>query len=335
MLQYKRNRKVIWTPEMYERLKELYPTHTNKELEVITGWTTKEMQYRAGVLGVVKTKETECRAIRKIEYIHDHETFIRENFDKMTNKELAAAMGFTIQYIRVKCHGMGLYRMRLEYWTEDQIQYLKDNYQHIGDKELSELFESKWKKNKSWTIKHIEKKRNYLNLKRTKAELQAIQDRNVELGRFKNCPTNRWLKYGVSKDGEIRMWRCQNGRYVPFIKVNGRFTHWARYTWEQANGPVAPGVNIVFKNNDPWEYPKGIEILTAVSDSELSRRNSQISSIGLSDNYIAGMLSHGHPEIREEIRSNQALLDLKRNELLLSRAIKQQQNGRKQPNSNC
>jgi hypothetical protein len=305
----------------------LYPHHTNKELEKITGWKVKELQYRAGRLGLVKTKETECRCLTKIEYVADHENFIRENFEKYTNKELAAMLGFKLHFIRIKCHAMGLYRMELEYWTEEQVQFLEDNYQLIGDKELAEIFNSKWEKKKTWTFKHIEKKRLYLKLKRTKEQISAIHDRNVENGRFANCPVNRWLVHGVFQEGDVRMWRISAGRYVPFIKINNQFVHWARYTWEKEHGPVGPGINIIFKNDDPYSYPLGIEVLEALTNEQLSRRNNIKSSQGLSDNYIAGILSRGHPDLRESIRQVPELLELKRQELLLNRAIKEQ-NGR-------
>jgi|GEM_PF-808297 len=313
-----------WTPSMYAMLKELYPYHTNHELEKMTGWKVKELQYRAGRLGLVKTKETGRRSLSKIEYLADHEAFIRENFNTYTNKELAKLLGFSLHYIRVKCHGMGLYRMELEYWTDEQVQFLKDNYQTIGDKELAEIFNSKWQKKKSWTFKHIEKKRLYLKLKRTKEQIAAIHDRNVENGRFANCPVNRWLIQGTFQEGDVRMWRTSSGRYVPYIKINNRFVHWARYTWEKEHGPVGPGINIIFKNDDPYSYPQGIEVLEALTNEELSRRNSIKSSQGLSDNYIAGMLTHGRPDLRESLKKMPELLDLKRRELLLSRVIKEQ-----------
>lgn len=51
-------------------------------------------------------------------------------------------------------------------------------------------------------------------------------------------------------------------------------------------------------------------------------------SVQLSDNYVAGVISHGRPEIRDIIRASPELIDIKRKELLLTRAIKQTQNGR-------
>ena len=97
--------------------------------------------------------------------------FIKSNFYRMSNGQMAEALGVYIQAVREKCYQLGLYRMRLDYWTKEQIRFLKANYKKIGDKELAILFNSKWKKEKGWTFKHIEKKRLYLKLKRTAAQL--------------------------------------------------------------------------------------------------------------------------------------------------------------------
>ena len=118
----------------------------------------------------------------------------------MTNKELANALGLNLTKTRGFLYEMDLKRMELEYWTEEQIKYLLDNYKEIGDVELAEIFNSKWKKNKGWTKKHIEKKRRYLKLKRTQDERHQIYLRNKILGRWKMCPVKAWETRGGSAE---------------------------------------------------------------------------------------------------------------------------------------
>src|ERR1700754_4629603 len=259
-------RRTTWTDETDATMIRLYPYLSNKELSTITGFTIKQLARRAGILNLKKSKPVVISPEVKPEWLEDKEVFLLEFYYKMNNQQLAKCLGMHLQSIRNKCYELGLYRMKLQYWTEEQIQFLKDNYQAIGDSELAEIFTTRWHKEKGWTLKHIEKKRMYLKLKRTKEELQAIQDRNVEMGRFAHCPDGRWLKYGVSKDGDIRMWRCANGRYVPFVKVNGEFTHWARHTWSQIHGPVPAGFNVVFDDGDPNNLEVGN--LVAISNAE-------------------------------------------------------------------
>jgi len=316
--------KTTWIPEMYDRLSEIYPNHSNADLVKLTGYTLNEIIYRAGLAKLRKSKQTNRTAHGKFEFTLAHETFIRDNFDKMSNKELASAMGFKLQFLRAKCHAMKLYRMKLEYWTDEQVAFLRENYRHIGDKELASIFNTKWKKNKTWTLKHIEKKRSYLKLKRTKDELNAIRDRNVELSVWSRGKGNtHWLTYGVARQGEIRMIVLASGRLTPMIKVGSFWKAWARYTWEQAYGTVPKGMMVCFKNDDPMEYKKGIAELELLTRDELADRNRKKCITGLSDNYVAGMLSYGKPELKQFIKDNPMLIELKRNELLLTRAIKQ------------
>lgn len=254
--------------------------------------------------------------------------FLKQNWSAMNNKEIAKALGIGLTLVRMKCYELGLKRMELEYWTEEQVKFLRDNYKKIGDKELAIIFNSKWKKQKKWTHKHIEKKRRYLKLNRTKKQIKAIHQRNVDRGAFLLCPVKRWLTTGVAKEGEIRMWREQSGRYTPRIKINGKFVHWNRWKWEKHYGPIPKGMNVVFKDNNPQN--RTLRNLILITDAEVSRRNSKISSQGLSDNYIAGILSHNNKELRAEIKNNKPLIELKRKQLLLNRTINAKQKDNQQ-----
>jgi hypothetical protein len=218
--------------------------------------------------------------------------------------------------------------MRLEYWTPEQVRELKQNYRTIGDTELAEIFQKKFPKNKEWTLKHINKKRNYLNLHRTTEDLQAIQQRNLDAGRFEQCPIKRWLTTGQAKEGTIRYWANRtNGtiKFVPRIKINGKWIFWTRHTWEKRRGKIPKRMNIVFKDNNPIH--RRLSNLIMIDDSELARRNSQISSVGLSDRYVASVVAAmGHygkrdPELIDTLMKNKALINLKRQQLLLERSI--------------
>lgn len=55
--------------------------------------------------------------------------------------------------------------------------------------------------------------------------------------------------------------------------------------------------------------------------------NSTIAARTLSDNYVAGIISHKNPELRKLLKEQPILLDIKRQQLLIERKIKQLQNG--------
>ncbi|SIO53916.1 HNH endonuclease signature motif containing protein [Chitinophaga niabensis] len=244
--------------------------------------------------------------------------------DFSNNRQLAEFLQINIGTVRRICYELDLNRLELEYFTPEQVNYLISNFQMIGDCELAEVFQQQWPKKKGWTKKHIEKKRKYLGLKRTQKQIQLIHHRNVKNGRFAICPVKAWNKRGRSPDGEIRYWTQKDtGKKYPVIKFNGSFRHWGRWAWEQAFGKIPPKYNVVFKDNDPYNLK--IENLLLLSNAELAQRNAEKSSKGLSDNYISGILSPHDVELRQVLKSNTTLIDLKRKQLTLNRIIYEQE----------
>lgn len=69
-----------------------------------------------------------------------------------------------------------------------------------------------------------------------------------------------------------------------------------------------------------------ISNLELITDSELSRRNSRVSSQGLSDNYVAGVMTHNDPVLREKIKNDPDLLEFNRQRLIMQRNITQLNN---------
>ena len=197
--------------------------------------------------------------------------FIKTNWKKLTNKQLADGLGLTLTITRTKCYELGLRRMELEFWTKRQVSFLKKHYRAIGDQELSEIYQSKWFKNKGWSKKHIEKKRRYLRLSRTDAERKVIHQRNKIAGRFAICSIKRWIATGQAEEGEIRFWEVQPGKLAPRIKISGKWVSWNRWAWEQHFEEIPNGMNVVFKDNTPSLNHKTLELLT---NSDLMKRNS-------------------------------------------------------------
>lgn len=259
--------------------------------------------------------------------------FLKDFWPVMDNRELAKKLNIGLTLVRSKCYELGLYRMRMYYWTLRQEKFLRKMFKTIGDKELAEIFNKKFPQ-KKWTFKHIEKKRNYLNLHRTEKQLKAIKRRNIAQGRFALCPVKRWQTMGVMKEGTIRMWRTITGRLVPYIKINGKFVHWARWAYKNHFGRIPKKKNnVIFRDNNPWNQK--ISNLIAVSNAELARRNSKISSQGLSDNYVASMLAaNGTNGKRDrkvimEMLKHPELIQAKRKQLILQRIIEGKHHGEK------
>lgn len=200
--------------------------------------------------------------------------FMRVHFHAMTNRQLSDMLGHKLTLVRMQCYAMGLKRMELEYWTDEQVQFLKDNYKLYGDSELAEMYEVKWHKGKGWSKKHIEKKRRYLALQRTAGEKYAIYERNKAMGRWALCPVKKWETIGVAPVFELRVWANQDGRNYLVIKLKDGWVHYAPWLYEQIYGPVPEGHVVRTKDNDPMNIKPGN--LELIDRAENAKRNASL-----------------------------------------------------------
>jgi hypothetical protein len=258
--------------------------------------------------------------------------FLKDNYCTMTNGELASKLNMKLTSVRTQLYSMGFKRMELEYWTEEQTKFLKDNYKTIGDIELSEMFEKKWPKNKKWSKKHIEKKRKYLKLNRTQDEVKSVLKRNIDLGRFADCAVKRWKVSGAKPIGHVFTWKSESGQPLLVIKTKDGMVHYRRWLYEQTFGAIPDGMMVEIKDGNPLNIVPENLYLGTRSDHALL--NAQKSIQGLSDNYIAGILTHKRKDIREDVKQNKGLIELKRLQITLKRAINERKNNKEgQPNA--
>lgn len=199
--------------------------------------------------------------------------FLKDNYQSMTNRELADGLGIKLTTCRTKLYQLGLKRMEMEYWTEEQIQFLKDNYLEMGDTEMAEIFNETCPKEKGWRKKHIEKKRRYMKLKRSKAVQKRIHARNVELGYFKICPIKAWeTRGGATPAGVIKIWNRPDGGEFAVVKIEDGFVHYNRWLYEDNFGRLTSEDLVVTKSGDI--VARGPEDLMVIDRAENARRNS-------------------------------------------------------------
>ena len=198
---------------------------------------------------------------------------MRANYMKLTNEKLSFMLGHRKTLVRTKCYDMGLKRMEMEYWTDEQILFLRDNYKDYGDSELAEIYDVKWHKDKGWSKKHIEKKRRYLDFKRTAKEKFTIYERNKKMGRWALCPVHRWETTGATPIGNRKIWNGQDGRQFVVIKLKTGFVHYAPWLYEQIYGPVPEGFVVRTKDDNPLNVKPGN--LDLITRAEHAARNSK------------------------------------------------------------
>ncbi|MCJ8153215.1 HNH endonuclease [Chryseobacterium sp. SSA4.19] len=205
-------------------------------------------------------------AWNKTEWTEEMILFIRENFNKKTNVQLAEDLGLKLTTVRTKLYELGLYKMKLEYWIPEQILFLKRNYHKIGDTEIAELFNKKYPKEKGWSKKHIEKKRRYLNLKRTPEMLKAIREDWTEKGLYKESNRKMWETRGARPLGSIVIWKG-----LKFIKTSIGYRHLRTFNYIVFIGEIPDRTNVIHKDNDQLNCNP--ENLMLISKEDHARRN--------------------------------------------------------------
>lgn len=197
--------------------------------------------------------------------------FLKDNYQSMTNRELADGLGIKLTTCRTKLYQLGLKRMEMEYWTDDQVQFLMDNYKEIGDTEIAEIFNETCPKEKGWSNKHVEKKRRYLKLKRSKAVQKKIHDRNIEKGCYVIGSMKTWETRGVTPIGDIRIWQTSYGLDYPVVKLEDGFVHYNRWLYEENYGSLTSDDLVVTKSGAV--VAQGPEDLMVIDRAEHARRN--------------------------------------------------------------
>lgn len=198
--------------------------------------------------------------------------FLKRRWQEMTAQQLADRLGLRRTTVRMKLYSLGLKKMELERWTPQQEECLRRNYKTLGDTELAEIFNRRWKKQKGWTNKHIDKKRLQLGLKRTRAEVAYIRRRNIEKGRFAMCAAKAWETRGEkAAEKETLLWR-QGDTVIAVNKVNGRWVHHAPWYYRKHIGPVPKGMVVRVKDGNVANITKdNLELVSRAENARLNR----------------------------------------------------------------
>jgi hypothetical protein len=246
---------------------------------------------------------------QKIEFSPEELDFIAANW-RMTDRAFLAAFeerfgpGLTFGYWRVYKTAQGLIKQDQVSWEPEQVQFLLDNYQTMGNLAIAEQLG--WPSGAKEGQKRVWKKMNQMGLKRSPEQVLKIKKNNPQ-----SYP-----------DGTIWYQECRND---VMIKVNGKTMFYRIWVWEGKHGPVPKGNCITHKNGDNRDCR--IENLEMVSRSEVTRRGAVEHQINLSDNTVIAAMSRKKPGLKESLEQNPALVDLQRQVYLLKRQIKITENG--------
>lgn len=167
--------------------------------------------------------------------------FLKRNYDKMTQREIAESLGVRLGHIRFMCYKHGLIKAKKIIWTFEEKAYLSTHYRLIGDVELAKNMTDKF--GRPFTKQMIEHAMSRMNLKRSDDEVERIKKNNIRNRKYKK-PDKKF------KDYQTTIW-TRKGRKYKLIYLDGKFIFMNRFIWESVNGPIPKDKCVVFKDGNP------------------------------------------------------------------------------------
>ena len=220
----------------------------------------------------------------------EQKVFILENWDKHSHRKMAELVGVPETSYRMYVRELGLSKQKHKAWTEEEVQFLLDNYKTMGDMEIGQHLN---RSNKS-----ICKKRRYLKLKRTKRQASKIRKKN---GQRKGFGTG----YGIATTKHHRAigerWKIKDCPYW-LIKTEYGIYFEHRWLWIWNFGEIDKCSAVVFKDDNPDNLD--LDNLALMNRNEISVYNRRASSeankkaqqMTFMERIYAGYIPHDTPK---------------------------------------
>jgi hypothetical protein len=268
---------------MLQQLRELWPCNPARIIAGRIGLSSKAVKAKALKLRLRKAPGYNRAKMNIRALTEDERNFIRDNYIKYTNHELAKITGR----------------------SEASIQSIKREFK------LSKKNEGCFKKGaRAWNF-------------RMKGA-QPYHAKTVATQFKKGMVPGNTLH-----DGAITIraaHKDRNDKPYKFIRIEGKWLLYHRWLWEQHHGAIPSKHIVTFVDGDTMNVT--LENLQCISMAENARRNynpnkAQLASRNLSDKYVAGRLAKGDKKLRKAIiQGAPELIELKRTQLNLKRKIK-------------
>jgi len=275
--------------------------------------------------------------------------FLRDHYLVLNDPKLAEHLSKTRGSVKSKRKRLGLIRPKevvrrmqkevMADWTDEEYAFLKKNNNFMTNREIGRSLG----RSKSSISNQMCK----LGLTRR----DEVRDKMKKSTQFKKgmIPWNKGIKgLRFSPETEFKpghvpastkydgcvTWRNHiRGYGYYYVRIAKReWVLWHRYLWEKVFGPIPKGHIVIFRDGNSRNV--FLENLESISRAENARRNHNAEKMKISmkkaweqglhlesDKYIAYMLAPVDAELRERVMQVPELIELKRQQLKLKRAI--------------
>lgn len=262
--------------------------------------------------------------------------FLKENFRKYTNPELAKKLGRTLSSIQSMNSHLGLVRDRK--WTEEKKSELARLYKSgMTLREISAHMNVPLNAVKAATNNFkilsgrtgcFPKGHRPWNF-RTKGLVKATQGMKRTQFKKGNLPANTLHDLAITV--RLDHPKTRKGRPYKWIRIaKGKWVHYHRWLWEQAHGPVPAKHMVIFKDGNTMNCVlSNLELITMAENAmrNYNKEKAATAARDLTDNYIAGRLAKGDKQLRKAIiHGAPDLIKAKREQLKLKRLINEREN---------
>jgi uncharacterized protein (DUF433 family) len=288
---------IIWTESELEFLAANYPVKGWR-------WCGAELGKSAGA---IKSKVKKL-GIRRFGYriTTAQVAYITANRSH-TPAQIAAHLGISRARVLAYIYRNHLNPKTYTVYSPAEIEFLTANFGHLSWKDIGAAI--------GRSADSTKNKATQLGLKRTAEECLAIKEKYCGNTRFQKGMLPACTLYNgatsdrTNKDGiTYRHIRVEKAKWVLMHTVN----------WEQQNGPVPDGMILRCKNGNQLDCrPENWEPVTRTRHLELNAGGRTT----LDDNYIINTISRGDATLKETVAKMPGLIELKRNQLKLRRAI--------------
>lgn len=275
------------------------------ELAERTGWPGWKVARICNSVGFKKRGIPET-----IKWTRFKENMVKVHY-RTDKKYLSKLLGISVTMIYRKAVEFEL--VESPHVTDEQLQMIKKLKCQFGNPELHKIMKGLFDDYKITAHTGITSLLRRHNIRRTAKELEIIEKRYVEMGVRRKAVLKIWDGRGRKPKGTV--YKQKNGFVM--IKIgNKKRMSYMKYLWEKSNGPTPKGhfVHLI----DP-EKPITVDNLEAIPICQ----NVILHAVNLTDNYLAGKLAPGNPELAAIIKSDfPELIELKRMKIEAQRKFK-------------